>query len=80
MGWNLEEFATNVGKELVPTLGISYFISWGFFFVLLPFFVLIFGRVKGTAINYIVSWAFMIGVAWMIEKYDVVNKMNSYSS
>ncbi len=80
MGWNLEEFATNVGKELVPTLGISYFISWGFFFLTLPFFVLTFGRVKGTAINYIVSWAFMIGVAWMIEKYDVVNKMKSYFS
>jgi len=69
MGWNLEEFATNVG--------ISYFISWGFFFLILPVFIMIFGRVKGAAIAYGVSWIFMLGVAGFIEKYDVVNKIKS---
>ena len=69
MSWSIYEIATNVG--------ISYFIAWAFFFVTLPLFVSIFGKVKGSVVAYAVSWLFMLGLIWFIENYDLFEKLKS---
>jgi len=69
MGWDIKEIATNVG--------VSYFVSWIFFFLMLPLFVTIFGKVNGTVIAYGISWVFMLGVVWIIEKYNFVEKIKT---
>lgn len=38
----------------------GWIISWIMFFIMVPFTVRSFGKVKGTAINYGFSWIFMI--------------------
>lgn len=70
MSWNILEISTNVG--------IAYFVSWTFFFLTLPLFITVFGKVKGSAINYGISWLVMLGVAWLIEKYDLINKIKTF--
>ena len=35
---------------------IAWVLSWAFFFITLPFMISIFGKVRGSAINYAISW------------------------
>ncbi len=52
------------------TIGVSggYILSWVIFFILLPVFITIFGKVKGTAINYALSWVVWIVSSWYIKQ------------
>jgi hypothetical protein len=56
-------------QKLIAYLGIAYVVSWAFFFVTLPLFIYFFGKVKGGAITYGVSWIVMIGVGWVLKQY-----------
>ncbi len=61
-------------KGLLANVGISYVISWAFFFITLPLFVSFFGKVTGTALTYGVSWGIMLLVIYIFEKTNVDKK------
>jgi hypothetical protein len=48
-------------RSLTINALIGYVISWLYFFMALPIFQTLFGKVKGTAVNYGVSW-----IVWII--------------
>ena len=43
---------------------LGYIISWAYFFIALPLSQALFGKVKGTSINYGVSW-----VVWILATH-----------
>jgi hypothetical protein len=47
---------------------VSYAISWGFFFLTLPLFIRFFGKVKGSMIDYGISWILMLGIIYFWSK------------
>lgn len=49
---------------------IGYGLSWLFFFVSLPIFIRIFGRINGTAIDYMVSWGLLLGIMYVVAFVD----------
>lgn len=53
---------------------VSYIISWLYFFSTLPFFITVFGKVKGSAINYGISWLVMILVVYFMQKLKAQDK------
>ncbi len=63
MSWSLQ--------ELIAYIGIAYFVSWGFFFITLPLFLYFFGKVKGSAITYGLSWIVMLGITWYLKKMGI---------
>jgi hypothetical protein len=53
--------------HLSKTVLISYIVAWLYFFITLPFFIKFLGKIKGSFINYWISWGVMILVGWFIE-------------
>jgi hypothetical protein len=50
---------------------ISYAISWGFFFLTLPIFIHLFGKVKGSIIDYGVSWFIMFVIIYLLQRFGL---------
>jgi hypothetical protein len=46
---------------------IAWVLSWVFFFVTLPVMVIIFGKVRGAAINYAISWVTLPIIILVLE-------------
>lgn len=63
MSWNLAELSTNVL--------VAYVISWTYFFITLPFFTKLFGKILGGSINYGISWGVMLFAIYFLEKWDI---------
>ena len=53
-------------------------ISWILFFLLLPIMVSSFGKVKGTGINYALSWVSMVVVIIVLELFYRKEKKDVY--
>jgi hypothetical protein len=51
-----------------PTINalIGYIISWLYFFIALPIFQTLFGRARGTAVNYGISW-----IVWIVATHTL---------
>ncbi len=64
-------------KEISLTVILSYLVTWGFFFLTLPFFIKIAGKVAGPVINYIISWILMVGIVYIIHFYDRRDDLSS---
>jgi hypothetical protein len=61
-------------KTLVLGAGVGYVISWVYFFLTLPIFIKILGKVTGGVVNYILSW-----IVWILAGYCIglwQSKMN----
>ena len=56
---------------------IAWVISWILFFIMLPLMVSVFGKVKGAALNYGISWASM---ALIIVGLELYNKKDDYDT
>jgi hypothetical protein len=55
---------------------IGYIVSWMYFFISLPFIVQIFGKIKGSAINYGISWIIMIVIVYILQKLKPYHNTN----
>jgi hypothetical protein len=44
-------------------------VSWGIFFLLLPLFMKVFGKITGSALNYGLSWFVWIAVSAVLKVY-----------
>ena len=53
---------------------LAYGISWLYFFFSVYFFVIIFGKVTGTLLNYGISWILMVGVVYILQKLNNVRQ------
>jgi hypothetical protein len=49
---------------------LGYAISWVYFFVTLPIFMKLLGKVNGTIINYGLSWLIWIVVTYVIHSLN----------
>ncbi len=47
----------------------GYVISWLYFFMTLSFFTNTFGKIKGGAINYGMSWLVWLGAIYLLNTY-----------
>ena len=56
---------------------ISYIISWLYFLITLPLFIAFFGKVKGSAINYGISWILMIVVVYILQRFGEKLKLKN---
>ena len=45
----------------------GWFLSWVLFFIMLPFMVSYFGKVKGVSLNYGFSWISMVAIILALE-------------
>ena len=57
---------------------VGWAISWILFFLLLPIMVSSFGKVKGTGINYALSWVSMVVVIIVLELFYRKEKKDVY--
>lgn len=57
-------------KKLTINALIAYIASWGYFFISLQLVTRIFGKAKGTALNYGISWIVMIIVLFILGKLN----------
>jgi hypothetical protein len=55
-------------KSLTINLVIAYVISWGLFFLCLPFATGILGKMVGSVVLYAISWLVFIGVIAFFER------------
>ncbi len=55
---------------------IAWVLSWVFFFITLPFMIGIFGKVRGSAINYAISWITLPIIILALE-FFVKKKQNT---
>lgn len=51
-------------RSLTINALIGYVISWLYFFMALPVFQTLFGKTRGTAVNYGVSW-----IVWIVATH-----------
>jgi hypothetical protein len=58
----------DIVKTLTVSAAIAYGVSWSFFFAYLSFFQNHFGKVKGAAMDYLVSWAVFIVIGALLAK------------
>jgi len=45
----------------------GWFLSWVLFFIMLPFMVRAYGKIRGTSLNYAFSWFSMIAIILGLE-------------
>ena len=45
----------------------GWFLSWVFFFIMLPFMARAYGKIRGTSLNYAFSWFSMIAIIIGLE-------------
>jgi uncharacterized membrane protein len=57
---------------------IAWVSSWILFFLLLPLMITIFGKVKGAAVNYGISWASMVFIIIGLELYNKKEDYDTY--
>lgn len=48
---------------------IAWAISWGIFFLALPFMINAFGKIRGTTINYAFSWITLPILIFVLEYF-----------
>jgi hypothetical protein len=56
-------------KKFTVNVIIGYVISWAYFFITLPLFYLVLGKVTGTILNYGISWLVWLGATYYLHKY-----------
>ena len=58
----------------------GWFLSWVLFFIMLPFMMHYYGKIKGASLNYIFSWLSMIAIILGLEfgmRPDTFNSIKS---
>jgi hypothetical protein len=60
-------------KKLSINTALSYLLSWSYFFITLPFMTKVFGLVKGTTINYFISWGFMLVIMYLLHTTPILS-------
>ena len=53
---------------------VGWVASWILFFIMLPFMVKMFGKMRGSAINYAISWITMPLIILGLEYYNRLQK------
>ena len=53
---------------------VAWAASWILFFIMLPFMINMFGKVRGSAINYAISWITMPLIILGLEYYNRLQK------
>ncbi len=57
----------------------GWFLSWVLFFIMLPFMLSYFGKVKGVSLNYGFSWVSMIAIILALEfRIEIRTKINMF--
>jgi hypothetical protein len=56
----------------------GWFLSWVLFFILLPFMVQTYGKIRGASLNYGFSWFSMIAIILGLEFSLGVSQNNSF--
>lgn len=54
-------------KKLSVNTIIAYVISWGYFFLSLPFMTKLVGIARATTLNYLISWGIMISIIYVLQ-------------
>ena len=57
-------------KKLTINALSAYIVSWGYFFISLRLVTQIFGKARGTTLNYFLSWGIMIAVLFILGKVN----------
>ena len=61
----------------------GWVVSWVVFFILLPFMIRVFGKARGAAVNYGLSWVVMVvvilGLEFGLEKKDLFDELEPTS-
>lgn len=70
----LSELIANIDiKKLSMNTVIAYIISWGYFFITLPYITKMLGIVRGTTINYLISWGIMMVSIYFLQTVPPMN-------
>lgn len=65
MDWSLDGLQALIKYSTYAFAG--WLGSWIIFFLLLPFMMAVFGKVRGTAINYGLTWVVMVAIILGLE-------------
>lgn len=76
MDWSIDGLQKLIKLSAYAFAGWA--ISWILFFLLLPIMVSTFGKVKGTGINYALSWVSMVVVILVLELFYRKEKKDVY--
>jgi hypothetical protein len=55
-------------KSLATSVVIAYVVSWGLFFIGLPFISAILGKIVGSVITYALSWVIFVVIIGIAER------------
>ncbi len=55
-------------KSLATSVAIAYIVSWGLFFIALPFISSILGKIVGPVITYALSWVIFVVIIGIAER------------
>jgi hypothetical protein len=55
-------------KSMSVNVLIAYVVSWGLFFIGLPFISAILGKIVGSVITYALSWVIFVGIIAFAER------------
>lgn len=73
----IKEILNTISIETIKNLSINtivaYAISWTYFFTTLPFITNALGKIKGTTVNYLISWGIMLVVIYVLQATGVLS-------
>lgn len=55
-------------KSLATSVVIAYVVSWGLFFIALPFVSSILGKILGSVVTYALSWLVFVVIIGIAER------------
>ena len=55
-------------KSLATSVVIAYVVSWGLFFIALPFVSAILGKIVGSVVTYALSWVVFFVIIGIAER------------
>ena len=62
-------------KSLATSVVIAYVVSWGLFFIALPFIASILGKIVGSVVTYALSWVIFVVILGIAER-DMLSRIS----
>jgi hypothetical protein len=69
MVWDPQQLSKKIVTMSTYTL-IGLVLSWIYFFITLPYFIRLVGKIQGPTLNYGISWILMICIIYILQKLN----------
>ena len=62
-------------KSLASSVVIAYVVSWGLFFIAVPFVSSVLGKIVGSVVTYALSWVIFVVILGIAER-DMLSRIS----